>query len=210
MEVDMKKNLLVALLAILLVPLSLVNASIIGHSCADDGDGAIVMTGQMLGYDPLSNTYNLQMGCKQYGDPGHIEGSFTTDTPLDPKVLITEILDNDTTFAWTDYHIKIGMSKSFTIPTMYGIIAMAPDGWTSAVTQPVAGLIPNGGDTGWVGTIDYYVGTGSPIAVGSDGLFGFWISFAGSVSFCTEQHPTPEPATLALLCIGALALRRRK
>jgi hypothetical protein len=100
----------------------------------------------------------------------------------------------------------MGMTKSFLISNV-----ITPDNWTFVITQPVSGMpIPNGG-TGWLGTIDYYASNPSyAIAIGDEGEFGFKITFVGSVDFCTEQVPTPEPTTLALLCIGALALRKRK
>ncbi|MGA2915521.1 MAG: PEP-CTERM sorting domain-containing protein [Sedimentisphaerales bacterium] len=199
----MKKNLLVALLAILLVPLSVVNADIIGWSCADDGDHAIVMGTPT--WTEGSDDYTLTMDCTQNWSPGHLLGDFTTDTELDPKVLIDETVENDTTFAWTDYHITIGMTKTFSF-----LSVIAPEDWTYDTTPVVAGTIPNGGGPGWVGTVNYYVGTGSPIAIGDDGEFGLKVSFTGSVAFATQQVPTPEPATLALLSIGALVLRRRK
>jgi hypothetical protein len=68
-----------------------------------------------------------------------------------------------------------------------------------------------GGGSGYVGTIDYSIGTGSPILVGDEAEFGFYIpSFTGSGTYSTSQTPIPEPATITLLCIGALALTRRK
>jgi hypothetical protein len=199
-----KKNLLVAFLVAFLAIPSLVNADIISWNCADDGDGAIVMgTPTWAESDPCE--YTLSMSGIQNWYPAHVQGDFTTNSELDPKVLIDETVDNNTTFAWTDYHIDMGMTKTFTISNI-----ITPEDWTFVITQPVSGMpIPNGG-TGWLGTIDYYIGSGSPIAIGEEGEFGFKITFAGSVDFCTEQVPTPEPATLALLCIGALALRKRK
>ena len=186
---------------------SLVNAVIIDWNCDDDGDGAIVMDDQLttFTYDSGSNEYTLSLDGKQYWDPAHVEGDFTTDTELDPIVWIAETVENQTTFDWTDYHIDIGMTKDFSISTS----VIAPDYWTSVITQPTSGQpLPNGG-TGWLGSIDYYIGTGSPIIVGDSGDFGFKISFLGSVDFCTEQTPTPEPATICLLGLGALVLRRR-
>jgi hypothetical protein len=129
-------------------------------------------------------------------------------TMVNASLWFDETLDNDTTFAWTDYHIDIGMADVFTISHTN---VTAPTDWTFIVTDPMPGLIPNGEGPGYVGRIDYYIGTGSPIAIGAEAEFGFEIpSFTGAGTYSTAQTPTPEPATMTLLCIGALALTRRK
>lgn len=197
----------ISVLSIFLFSAPFVSAVITDWNCTDDGDGAIVMNDSSTtwGYDSGSGEYTLSMVGAQYWYPAHVEGNFTTDTETDPTVWIAETVDNQTTFAWTDYHITIGMTKNFSISTS----VIAPDGWTFEVSQPISGQpMPNGG-TGWLGTIDYYVGTGSPIAIGSSGDFGFKISFVGTVDFCTEQVPTPEPATLAILGLGATFIMAR-
>jgi len=183
---------------------SAAQADIVDWDCQDDGDGAIVMTNQTLvdngGY------YELTADCEQYDYPGHVEGWFDTDTETDPIVWIIETVDNATDFDWTDYHIDIGMDKDFQIT---GVIA--PPDWTWTITPPVAGQpLPSHTNpgTGWVGSVDYYAGT--PIEIGQSGNFGLIVSFEGSVAFCTEQVPTPEPATLALLAFGGLLVRRRR
>jgi hypothetical protein len=191
---------LTAFLGVLLFATS-VNAVITHASAADDNDGAIVCTSS---WDVGTSTMNIDG--VQYRRPGHIEGSFTTDTELDPTVWIVESVDNYTDFTWTDYHIGIGMNKSFSI---VGVVA--PPDWTWVITPPVGGQqLPNQppGTLGWVGTVDYYAGP--PIGVGQSGDFGLVVSFAGSVQFCTVQYPTPEPATIALLGLGALSIIRRK
>jgi hypothetical protein len=128
-------------------------------------------------------------------------------TLVNAALWFDETLNNDTDFAWTGYRIDVGMADAFTISHTNVI---TPAGWTFIVTDPMAGLIPSGG-SGYVGTIDYYIGTGSPIAIGADAEFGFEIpSFTGIGTYSTEQTPIPEPATITLLCIGALALTKRK
>jgi hypothetical protein len=177
------------------------NAVLTGGSCDDDGDGAIVMSPASLNLE----TETLEIVCSQSDSPGHILGDFTTDTELDPTVRIMEYVYNDTDFAWTDYHITIGMTKSFSISNI-----VTPEDWTYTIDGPAVGMIPNGGGLGWVGTINYYVGTGAPIAMDEEGEFGFKLSFTGGIAFCMEQVPTPEPATVTMLGFGALALMRKR
>jgi len=198
----------VALLVAFLAIPSLVNASISSYVCDDDGDGVIVVndSSMALTYDSGLDEYTLSMDCAQTSETnGHIEGEFVA--PEDPKVWIAETVENQTTFAWTDYHITFGMTQEFTISTS----VITPDDWSFAVVQPIAGNLPNGGGPGYIGTIDYYAApAGSPIAIGDSGDFGFKVTFTGSANFCSEQYPTPEPATMTMLALGALALIRRK
>jgi hypothetical protein len=183
---------------------SLVNAGITDWNCDDDGDGAIEMTYADLKL--VGGEYTLDTNCTQNWYPGHVAGDFTVDG--DPTVWLLETVDNATDFAWTDYHIAIGMNQSFTIA---GVIT--PLDWTYIITPPEDGL-PLPGDEyhgdGWVGYVDYYIGSGDPIGMGGSGDFGIKLVFAGSVEFCTEQVPTPEPATIGLLGLGALVLLRKK
>jgi hypothetical protein len=187
---------------------SLAGADIIAWNCDDDGDGAIVM-GTPAWEDLGNSEYRLTMTGVQDWWPAHVQGDFTTDTELDPKVWLIETVENSADIQpliWTDYHIAIGMTKPFTISNV-----VAPDDWTWVITPPVAGQqLPNKppGTLGYVGIVDYYAGTA--IAPGDSGDFGFAMTFAGSIAFCTEQIPTPEPATASLLALGALTLLRRR
>jgi hypothetical protein len=209
----MKKKLLVAILVAFLAVPALVNAEITSWNCAADGDHAIDIVGTPTWTDN-GDAYTLSMNCTQNGLlgspalPGHIAGDFIADSDLDPTVLIAQTVGNHTDFSWTDYHITIGMNKTFSILTT-GVIT--PANWTHNVSAVTAGTIPNGGGSGYVGTIDYYIGTGNSINIGQSGDFGFKVSFLGSVNFATELITTvPEPATMALLGLGALVLRKKK
>ncbi|MFA5251887.1 MAG: PEP-CTERM sorting domain-containing protein [Phycisphaerae bacterium] len=201
------KFFVVAFLLLLLGTTSLVSASITGWNCDDDNDGAIVMdTPTWTVVDADLHDYDLSMSGVQSWYPAHVVGDFTTDNELDPTVRIIEDVENDTTFAWTDYHITMGMSHTFSFVSS-GL--MMPEGWTAVLSSITAGTIPNGG-SGYIGTIDYYQSDGDVIDIGDTGTFGFKVSFVGSTSFCTEQVPTPEPATIGLLGLGALAILRKR
>ncbi len=204
----MKKYLFVGIAAVLAAT-SVANADVTGITADDDGDGAIVMYDETVTWAPNGEQYDVSWTCGQYWGPGHVAGQITTDTELDPIVGVTEYVENLSTeepLIWTDYHITIGMDKDFDI-----LSAMVPNGWTAVITQPTSGQpLPNGG-TGWVGTIDYYAGTGYEIPNdGSIGTFGWVMSFIGTVNYCTEQYPTPEPVTAGLLALGGLVFLRRR
>jgi hypothetical protein len=216
-----RQFLLTAIAVLAIASLANANLYLDNFVCHDDGDGAIVMNPATLtngGHEGTIPVYNLTMSGKQYDAPAHMLGELFSDSEtIDPIVWITQTVENDTTFAWTDYHIAIGMDKAFTIgdsihltglDSQYGIVA--PADWTWTITQPVGNqLLPNG-NTGWLGFVDYLAGTPIPIGIGNTGTFGLKTTFVGSVQFCTEQYPTPEPATLAILGLGGMALLRKR
>jgi hypothetical protein len=200
----MLKSRVFLYLAFLFLVCPLATAEIIDWTCDDDGDGAIVMESALFG--PSAEGYSLELICTQNWYPGHLQGDFITDTPEDPTVSLVQIITNDTDFVWTDYHITIGMPQPFSIVGAFG-----PTDWTWNVTPATDRLALPGHPTPrtcWVGTIHYYAG--SPIPIGGSGRFGFVVSFEGTVSFCTEQIPTPEPTSVLLLALGALTVLRRR
>jgi hypothetical protein len=204
----MGKGFAILFSVLLLLATTTANASITGVTCVDDHDTAITMDSYQWG-PAEGGEYYLTMNCTQFWGPGHVSGDITA--PDDPTLRITQYITNDTTFEWTDYHITIGMNKTFSFVS--GGLVM-PDGWTANIIGPTDGL-PLPGDTphgtGWVATINYVMGPeGSPIALDAEGMFGFKVLFAGSVEYCTAQVPTPEPATIGLLGLGAMALLRRR
>jgi PEP-CTERM motif len=203
----MSKGFAILFSVLLLFAATTVNASITDWQCADDHDGAIVMNPLLTTWaDNGNHDYTLGMKGAQYRGSANVAGDFCTDSDLDPTVGIIEDISNDTTFNWTDYHITIGMSHAF---TFVGSYIVTPDGWTESFDPVLSGqTMPNGG-TGWVGTVNY-IGTGDPIAIGDDGMFGFKVSFSGTTTFCTDQNPSPEPATIGLLGLGAMALLKRR
>jgi hypothetical protein len=201
----MGKGFTILFSVLLLLAATTVNASITGITCDDDHDGAIVMKPGTVSWVPVEGEFQLSWSCSQFWGPGHVQGDITA--PDDPTLRILEGVTNDTSFDWTDYHITIGMSQFFTIGNPSGLVM--PTGWTAQVGDVTVGTIPNGG-SGYIGTIDYYMGTGAPVLMGDDGTFGFKVTFTGSTAYCTEQIPTPEPATIGLLGLGAMALLRRK
>ncbi|HUW84138.1 MAG TPA: PEP-CTERM sorting domain-containing protein [Phycisphaerae bacterium] len=189
-----------------LVAASWAQADIIDWSCDDDDDGAIIMDDPNTDLTGSAGEYTLSMTGRQFSYPAHVDGFFDTDTDQDPTVWIIESIQNLTDFDWTDYHIDIGMNQNFQI---IGVIA--PADWTWDITNPAPGLpLPSHTNpgTGWVGSVDMYAGT--PVDIGLTGNFGLIVSFVGDVAFCTEQVPTPEPATFGLLVIGGLAMLRRR
>ena len=133
---------------------------------------------------------------------GNMWGDILTDTDTDPSLTLNHTIDNDTTFVWTDYHLKITLNKTFTLSG----VNISNFGWTSVVTTPSQ----VGSD--WIGYIDYYAG--NPVPIGQILTFGYTMNFTGSVSFSEELTPTssvPEPTTAGcfLLGLGALVCSRR-
>lgn len=196
-------------IAMLLAATAVSRADIIAWGAADDGDGAITCQSS---WD--AGTTTLSIVGNQYWGPGHVgtdplsdRAFFQTDTPLDPTVTVRNTIDNDTGFSWTAYHVNVYMTKTFTLSaaTIYTPSTSEP-GWSGSVT--VSPAVWNG--TEYEGQLDFTGGT--PIPNGGTIDFSYKMSFIGSVQYCQEMIPVPEPGTFALLLSGLIGLavfRRR-
>jgi hypothetical protein len=195
-----------AVVLVLVCFASISSAGVLSATADNDGDGAIIM--KSWNWNGTSSVLTMNEILKWA--PAHAIANFVADG--DPTVTFWKDVQNDTTFAWTDYHINIIRMQNdpFTI-----IDALSPTGWDlPQITQPT--LMPsylidgNPFTNVWVGSVDYYAGTGSPIAIGASGVFNAKVSFLNSANFCLEQIPTPEPGSLSLLVIGSMAMLRRR
>lgn len=192
---------ILASLAILLAAGSLSRADIIGNTLRDDGDGVFsCYTYDFLQIGPQAYSLTID-GTQMRAEPGHILGDILTDG-TDPALTLAHVIDNDTPFAWTDYHLVVTLNKPFTLSN----IIVSNPGWTWALTAPAI----VGAD--WIGQIDYFAGT--PVPVNGLLSFSYTLTFDGSVSFAEQLTPSyiPEPGSLAIaVCglLGLVGLRRR-
>lgn len=112
-------------------------------------------------------------------------------TDEDPVFTVTKTVTNSSTITWTSYELTL----SPTGPLFTG--TPSSDVFSSAV-------ISDGGLK-----ITY---SGGSLAPGNtvNLNFSILVSSIGMFSVCLTQNPIPEPATIAMLSLGALAFFRRK
>ncbi len=135
----------------------------------------------------------------------------------DPTANSSNVVSNDTGFAWSAYVINIYMNKPFTLDA-----AGTPlDGWqTSYVPGPASlgSYVDQDNNPAWsyMATVDYFTLDPSkyilPVpAANSQGEFDVTFTWEGSTVYELELIPiAPEPASLALLVLGGLFIRRRR
>lgn len=168
-------------------------------------DSASIQNGDVGWADDGNYDYTMMITGTQSQSPGIVTGSFT-EAPDDPNIWVINGFENDTNFAWTDYHVVVSMDHPFDLSNA---AVDSPNDW-NATPMLVTPAVLNGSK--YVGYVDYTAGT--PVPTGGELDFRYKISFTGysSTQYSQELYPTPEPGTLLLLVcgvLGLLAVRRR-
>jgi hypothetical protein len=165
----------------------------------DDGDGAFVC-GNPGTWTGSTNALSLGVNGKECGTPGHLLLNVYTDSPDDPTLKIDNSIDNDTSFAWTQFTVNLTMNVSFTLTNVF---VSTPGDW-----QVVSGDNQTATYTGsnYLATVVY--DTGAAIATNDTIEFGYWVKFSGSPAYTITQEmvPVPEPSSWAMVAFGAIAL----
>jgi hypothetical protein len=137
----------------------------------------------------LDSDSTLQL-LETWGTMGSVTSSTIGEADVDPIIHISKQINNNSGFTWTDYHIQISGQGSVYIPG-------------SATSDRFSTIAENGNN------IDFF----SPLTVpvNDSVTLGFDIQVASGIfSFSISQMPTPEPATICLLGLGALTMIRRR
>ncbi|MGD0541372.1 MAG: PEP-CTERM sorting domain-containing protein [Tepidisphaeraceae bacterium] len=197
MRREIVAGLLLGLGAWQLLPRS-AGANIVGYSCS--ADSSISDLGYTWGKDSSGDNW-LNITSAESAAPAQIDYTVTTDTANDPTLIIGNDVNNDTGFTWTGYDVTVSMNNPFTLSSA---LVSTPAGWSAIVSGPTLILGQ------YVGTIDYTAGT--PIPDGNELDFQYTLSFSSflSYSFTETVVPVPEPASLGLLALGAVALLGRR
>lgn len=207
-----KRGILLAGLLVLIC-CSISSANITNVNYASDGDGVIACTPYTLNYNQSEVTLPTVYGDYTNNltggfDPGHIIFNIAADSVDDPTLKISNSIENDSTFAWTQFTVNLYMGVQFTVTN-----TTIPASWSLA--SPLTQTATFNG-TQWEATVLYQGGPAIPNDNISTIDFGYWVKFTGSPAYTITQEmiPVPEPSTLILLAtgllMGGLVIRRRK
>ena len=113
-------------------------------------------------------------------------------TDSDPTFHVTKTVTNSSGYTWTSYELLLGAGSATFVGTpftdKFGTAVISNAGLKITYSSPLV-VLP-----GQTVVLDF------DINVPSTGSFGF----------CLTQNPIPEPATLAILGLGGLLLRKRR
>jgi hypothetical protein len=171
------------------------HANITNVTYASDGDGAFVCSPWSLSTNALEVPVNVYGD--QYSAPGHLVLNVLTDSADDPTLIIDNAIDNDTSFAWTQFTVNLTMAVPFTVTNIF---VSTPGDWHVVS----AGLTAANTGSNYLATVVY--DTGAAIATNGSIEFGYRVKFNGSPAYTITQEmiPVPEPGTFGLVGVGML------
>lgn len=152
---------------------------------------------------PTDSTYGELSAYEHWISGNSVVFDMGVEADEDPDVTITKTLNNDTNFAWTDFHIDL-----IPVPGFGPIVVYPGSVGSSRFSDFVVTNNPDGS-----AEIDWFTDAGAgdtPVEIGQFVSLFFTFNIPGTVAFTMIQTPTPEPASLALMLIGGLALARRR
>jgi hypothetical protein len=185
----MKKKLLVAILVLTASNFAFAGF-VSGTFNCDFADDPVPQVKHVWNFDYQEPCLDLSEALHVMGPDGQV--TMTGVTNEDPMFLTDEVITNDTLFDWTSFEIEI-----LSGPANFNY-SFAPwsDFFGSTIQTPtkltfLSPLVVHPGDA-------------------VELMFKIQVTSTGPFTLTVAQTPIPEPATITLLCIGALALLRKK